>query len=91
VKMWYIFIGLSLGLIDSVITTNGHWLRVLEMLGTLRVETVILAVFDGTLSLSWYVLNVWWHNCQCMKSVCSLVDNSAFFNVSSILINRLVQ
>ena len=80
VKMWYIYIWPSLGLIDSVPTANGHWLRILEMLGTLHVVTVMLAVVDGTLSLSWYVLNVWWHNWQCMKSICSVVvDNSVFF------------
>jgi hypothetical protein len=43
---------------DFVPTANGHWLRVLEILGTFRVVTVMLAVFDGTLSLSWYVLNM---------------------------------
>jgi hypothetical protein len=83
VKMLYIFIWLSLSLIDSVPTANGHWLRVLEMLGTLRVVTVMLAVFDGTLSLSWYVWNVWWHNWQCMKSICSVVDDSVFFYIIS--------
>ena len=92
VKMCYIFIWLCLGLIDSVPTANGHWLRVLEMLGTLCVDDC-------------HAGSIWWHivfKLVCFKRVMTQLTMCeihmfcscwwfSFFYITSILINRLVQ